>query len=183
MHLFQSHLVAKVLRTTSRKWRQTLMTQWDILLPRLDWNHGMSLFLSYVSPVKLYTVLHKTNKVSSFAVVVCAVVGLCGWCLWRFFKKKRPKDGKGKKKDGLNEGVSNKITTPCDLTLVNERQFTCSVTSLFSKKNSFQSVSSNLYLISKSQRREVNLFFEENRNVTEQPKSNFVTTAHWSSHF
>ena len=43
----------------------------------------------------------------SFAVLVCAVIGLCGWCLWRFFKKKRPKDGK-KKKDGKTDGVSKK---------------------------------------------------------------------------
>ena len=40
-----------------------------------------------------------------FSVLVCAVIGLCGWCLWRFFKKKRPKDGK-KKKDGKTDGVS-----------------------------------------------------------------------------
>ena len=42
-----------------------------------------------------------------FSVLVCAVIGLCGWCLWRFFKKKRPKDGK-KKKDGKTDGVSKK---------------------------------------------------------------------------
>merc|ERR1739838_131916 len=35
--------------------------------------------------------------------LVCAVVGLFGWCLWRFFKKRRPKDAK-KNKDGTNDG-------------------------------------------------------------------------------
>ena len=42
-----------------------------------------------------------------FSVLVCAVIGLCGWGLWRFFKKKRPQDGK-KKKDGKTDGVSKK---------------------------------------------------------------------------
>lgn len=38
--------------------------------------------------------------------LVCVVVGLCGWCLWRFFTKKRPKDAK-KKKDGKSEGADD----------------------------------------------------------------------------
>lgn len=36
------------------------------------------------------------------AVIVLVVLGLVGWCIWRFFKKKRPKgkeDGKGKEDD------------------------------------------------------------------------------------
>ena len=45
------------------------------------------------------------RKFCFFLVLVCAVVGLCGWCLWRFFKKRRPKDAK-KKKDGKTDGVS-----------------------------------------------------------------------------
>ena len=43
-----------------------------------------------------------------FPVLVCAVVGLFGWCLWRFFKKRRPKDAK-KNKDGTTDGVSLRL--------------------------------------------------------------------------
>ena len=36
------------------------------------------------------------------AVIILVVLGLIGWCIWRFFKKKRPKgkeDGKTKEDD------------------------------------------------------------------------------------
>ena len=29
--------------------------------------------------------------ITLFAVIVLAIIGLCGWCVWRFLKKKRPK--------------------------------------------------------------------------------------------
>ena len=40
-----------------------------------------------------------------FSALVLALVGLCVWCVWRFFKKKRPKDTKKKNKEGKVEGV------------------------------------------------------------------------------
>jgi hypothetical protein len=33
----------------------------------------------------------------TFSVLVCAVVVLCGWCIARFFRKRRPKEKKKNK--------------------------------------------------------------------------------------
>jgi hypothetical protein len=41
-----------------------------------------------------------------------ALVALCGWCFYRFFKKKRPKDKK-KNKDGKLEHVSTYMVLRC----------------------------------------------------------------------
>ncbi len=35
-----------------------------------------------------------TYQIPILIALACAVVGLCGWCVWRFFKKRRPKDKK-----------------------------------------------------------------------------------------
>jgi len=56
-----------------------------------------------VAHVAMKTGLKRWHVVMAIILLVCAVIGLCGWCLWRFFKKKRPKDGK-KKKDGKTDG-------------------------------------------------------------------------------
>merc|ERR1711983_319918 len=44
--------------------------------------------------------LNNWQAVAAIIVFVCLCVGLCGWCSWRFLKKKRPKD---KKKDGKKQ--------------------------------------------------------------------------------
>ena len=42
------------------------------------------------------------------AVIVLVVLGLIGWCIWRFFKKKRPKGAeKDKAEDDENALVDN----------------------------------------------------------------------------
>jgi len=46
--------------------------------------------------------LSNWQTVAAIIVFACLCVGLCGWCTWRFFKKKRPKD---KKKDGKKQVV------------------------------------------------------------------------------
>jgi len=46
--------------------------------------------------------LKRWHVIVAIAILVLVVVGVCGWCVWRFFKKKRPKDKK--KKEGKVEG-------------------------------------------------------------------------------
>ena len=42
------------------------------------------------------------------AVIVLVILGLIGWCIWRFFKKKRPKGAeKDKQDDDENALVDN----------------------------------------------------------------------------
>ena len=43
-----------------------------------------------------------------FAVILVAILGLIGWCIFRFFKKKRPKGAEEKdKQDDENALVDN----------------------------------------------------------------------------
>merc|ERR1711953_1586028 len=62
-----------------------------------------------VAHVAMKTGLKRWHVVMAIILLVCAVIGLCGWCLWRFFKKKRPKDGK-KKKMAKQMGKTMKIS-------------------------------------------------------------------------
>ena len=43
------------------------------------------------------------------AVFICLTIAFCVWCVWRFFKKKRPKDKK-KGKDGKEKVSNMKLT-------------------------------------------------------------------------
>jgi len=56
-----------------------------------------------VNHIAIKTGLKPVHVIVFVIFLVCAVVGLFGWCLWRFFKKRRPKDAK-KNKDGTNDG-------------------------------------------------------------------------------
>merc|ERR1712223_1687224 len=56
-----------------------------------------------VDHIAIKTGLRPVHVIVFIIFLVCAAVGLCGWCLWRFFKKRRPKDAK-KKKDGNAPG-------------------------------------------------------------------------------
>ena len=48
-----------------------------------------------------------------------ALLGLCFWCVWRFFKKKRPKDKKKNKEGKVVEGVSTILNTTLEALLSN----------------------------------------------------------------
>ena len=64
------------------------------------WHVIVGILCKHYSKFKIFF-----TNFSFLSVLVCAAVGLFGWCIWRFFRKKRLKDGK-KKKDGKAEGVS-----------------------------------------------------------------------------
>ncbi|XP_023337889.1 synaptotagmin 1 isoform X2 [Eurytemora carolleeae] len=49
------------------------------------------------------TGLKKWQVVCAIIVLIGVAVGLLFWCIWRFFKKKRPKDSKKKGKDGKDQ--------------------------------------------------------------------------------
>ena len=45
----------------------------------------------------------------AFSVLLFGIFALCGWCVYRFFKKKRPKDKK-KEKGKLDEVTQQRLT-------------------------------------------------------------------------
>jgi len=61
-----------------------------------------------ISHVAMKTGLERWHVIVTLVALVWALIGLCVWCVWRFFKKKRPKDGKKKNKEGKVEGAASK---------------------------------------------------------------------------
>ena len=59
------------------------------------------------------TIAEKTHMkpwmvLSIIGVIILVIIGLIGWCIWRFFKKKRPKGAEaGDKQDDENALVDN----------------------------------------------------------------------------
>merc|ERR1719412_1318588 len=49
-----------------------------------------------VKQVAIKTGVKPWHVVAAIIFLICLVLGLCGWCTWRFLRKKRIKDGKKK---------------------------------------------------------------------------------------
>merc|ERR1712061_342369 len=60
-----------------------------------------------VAQVAMKTGLKPWHVVVGIIFLVGLAVGLCGWCIWRFFRKTRLKDGSKKKKEGKTEGMDD----------------------------------------------------------------------------
>jgi len=60
-----------------------------------------------VDLVKDATGMDTWMVITLFAVIVLSIVGLCGWCVWRFLKKKRPKGVEKPTKDDEDALVGN----------------------------------------------------------------------------
>jgi len=57
-----------------------------------------------IQHIAMKTGLKTWHVIAALVALVLALVGLCVWFVWRFFKKKRPKDTKKKNKEGKVEG-------------------------------------------------------------------------------
>jgi len=57
-----------------------------------------------ITHVAMKTGLKKWHVVVALIGLVLALLGLCFWCVWRFFKKKRPKEKKKNKEGKVVEG-------------------------------------------------------------------------------
>jgi len=61
-----------------------------------------------IDPIKAKTGMDTWMILTIFAVILVAILGLIGWCIFRFFKKKRPKGAEEKdKQDDENALVDN----------------------------------------------------------------------------
>ena len=64
----------------------------------------VSIFLSepFIVNEKKGTFKVHNKRAFLFTVLGALVLGCCGWCIWRFFKKRRNKDGKKKKTESVS---------------------------------------------------------------------------------